>query len=138
INAAIGLVQLDRLEAEFKPARQRIAKYYQKMLKPIKGILLFEDDYEQTIPHIFPIRVLDGKRDLLREYLMDAGIECGIHYYPNHLLTYYGNLKGKLPATEKIYNQLLSIPLHPGLTEEDQEYIIENIKRFFETTGGKK
>ncbi|MEW6679745.1 MAG: DegT/DnrJ/EryC1/StrS family aminotransferase [bacterium] len=136
--AAIGLVQLDRLEAEFKPARQRIAKYYQKMLRPIKGILLFEDDYEQTIPHIFPIRVLDGKRDLLREYLMDSGIECGIHYYPNHLLTYYGNLKGKLPATEKIYNQLLSIPLHPGLREEDQEYIIENIRKFFETTGGKK
>ena len=125
--AAIGMVQLERFEKEFKPVRQSLARRYHEALKDIKDIVLFPDDYNTIVPHLYPIRVLNGKRDGLRQYLLDNNIECGIHYYPNHLLTYYGARKGGLPITEQIYNEFLSIPLHPNVTENDQEHVIKCI-----------
>ena len=63
--------------------------------------------------------------------MTDSGIECGIHYYPNHYLEYYGDGGMRLPVTEEIYNELLSLPLHPDLTRKDQDYIVRKIKSFF-------
>lgn len=125
--AAIGIVQLERFEKEFKPARQRLAKRYHKALEGIDEIILFPDDYNEIVPHMFPIKVLNGKRDGLKQYLIDNNIESGIHYYPNHLLTYYGAKKGELPVTEQIYSELFTLPLHPELTEKDQDRIIKCI-----------
>ena len=130
--AAIGLVQLERFEKEFKPKRQRLAKRYNEALKNIKGIILFPNNYDEIVPHIFPIRVLNNKRDGLRHYLIDSNVECGIHYYLNHLLSYYGRREGELPITEQIYNELLTLPLHPELKEEEQDYIIKTVKEFME------
>ena len=130
--AAIGLSQLERLESEFKPRRQRLAKNYFYALSGIAALRLFPDDYDAIIPHIFPIRVLNGKRDGLRQYLIDNNVECGIHYLPNHLLTFFGAGAIKLPVTEKLYSELLTIPLHPELNDEQQNYIIAKIKNFFQ------
>lgn len=129
--AAIGLSQLKRFEKEFKPSRQKLAKRYHKELSLINGIELFCDDYEKIVPHIFPIRVINGKRDGLRRHLIGNNIECGVHYYPNHLLEYYREQKVRLPVTEEIYNELLSLPLHPEIAAGDQKYIIEKIRGFF-------
>jgi dTDP-4-amino-4,6-dideoxygalactose transaminase len=128
--AAIGLTQLGRFEKEFKPYRQKLAKRYCYELRGINDIILFPDDYDEIVPHIFPIKVTSNKRDGLRQHLIDNGIECGVHYYPNHLLDYYGRGKVRLPVTERIYNELLSLPLHPDITKEDQEYIVKKIKDF--------
>lgn len=129
--AAIGRVQLKRFDSEFKSKRQNLAREYNKALNEIKEIELFFDEYDQVVPHIFVIKVLVNKRDSLRRYLSDNNIETGIHYYPNHLLTYYGGKKGFLPITEEIYNQVLSLPLHPDVSQEDQNRIINKIKEFF-------
>lgn len=129
--AAIGLTQLGRFEKGFKPKRQILAKQYTEALKNIKDLKLFPDDYDEIVPHIFPIKVLNNRRDGLRQHLLENNIECGIHYYPNHLLSYYGAQKGALPVTEQIYSELLSIPLHPDVTENDQEHIIKCIVRWF-------
>ncbi|MFQ5786622.1 MAG: DegT/DnrJ/EryC1/StrS family aminotransferase [Thermodesulfobacteriota bacterium] len=128
IFAAIGIVQLERFEKEFRPARQRLAKKYHKALQGIKDLSLFSGGYDKIVPHIFPVRILKERRDGLRQHLIDHNIECGVHYYPNHLLTYYGAQKGKLPVTEQIYSELLSIPLHPDVTEDDQERVIKCIE----------
>ena len=84
---------------------------------------------------------MNNKRDALRQYLIDNGIECGVHYYPGHLLSYYGkssshHLSGgyisrPMPVTEKVYNELLTLPLHPEVSEEDLDYIVTKIKEFF-------
>ena len=128
--AAIGIVQLDRFEKEFKPKRQILAKRYHEMLKDTAGITLFSNDYDKVVPHIFPIRVLNGKRDALQQYLVSNDIECGLHYYPNHLLSYYGKKEGALPVTEYIFSELLSIPLHPDLSEKEQNKVLKCIKNF--------
>jgi dTDP-4-amino-4,6-dideoxygalactose transaminase len=128
--AAVGSVQLERLEREFKPKRQMVAKRYYESLKDLPGIVLFPDDYDEVIPHIFPIRILEKKRDGLKKYLLDNNIECGVHYYPNHLLTYYGKRIGELPITEQIFDELLSIPLHPDLKNEEVDRVIKCIVEF--------
>ena len=128
IFAAIGLVQLKKFPL-FKKARQRLAKRYVVFLKNINGIEVFEKNYDNVVPHIFPIKILHGKRDKLRQYLDDNNIECGIHYYPNHLLSYYKSRS--LPVTEKAYLQLLTLPLHPDLTIAQQDNIMKIIKNFY-------
>jgi len=132
VMAAIGKVQLQRLEKEFAPKRKALAKLYRNSLSTVPNISLFINDLEQVIPHIQPIRILDGKRDDLRAHLESRGIETGIHYKPNHLLSLFGGGQIKLPVTEKLYEELLSLPLHPGLSEQDVEYVIDCVKEFFE------
>lgn len=127
--AAVGITQLARFEKEFKPKRQKLAVRYYEALKEIKEIELLPNDYKDVVPHLFPIRVSGGRRDALREFLAEKGVETGIHYYPNHLLSFYGKGKANLPVTESIYSQLLSLPLYPGLNEKDQDRVIALIKK---------
>lgn len=131
--AALGRVQLKRFEKEFKPRRIELVRRYRSAFNNVPGLRLIECDPGPIVPHIFPIIVLDGKRDVLRQFLTDNGVECGIHYKPNHLLNFYGDKKGMLPITEMLYEQLLTLPLHPGLTDEDADYVIEKVTEFFST-----
>ena len=128
IMAAIGRVQLNRFESDFKPKRIRLHKHYREILIDVDGIKFFETDIENVVPHIMPIRILNGKRDYVREKLAGLNIETGIHYKPNHLLSYYGCGKVSLPVAEKLYEELLTLPLHPDLNSEDVEFICEKLK----------
>ena len=128
IMAAIGIVQIDRLD-DFKIKRQQIAKTYTKKLNNINAISILNFDFNDVLPHIFVIKA--ENRDGLREYLIKNNIECGVHYKPNHLLTKY-NLGYNLPITEKIYEQILTLPCHYDLTKDDQDYVIGKIKKFYE------
>ena len=119
IMAAIGRVQLRRFEGEFKPKRILLARRYVELLREHRGVELFEANYGAVVPHIFPVRILSGKRDQVRNALLDNGIQTGIHYKPNHLLTKYGGGSVSLPVTERLYQELLTLPLHPDLSLED-------------------
>jgi dTDP-4-amino-4,6-dideoxygalactose transaminase len=130
IFAAIGRVQLRRIDNEFAPRRRMLACAYRRLLDGCPDIAFFDADYAEVVPHIFPVRIPDGKRDLLKKYLEDLGIGTGIHYKPNHLLTYYGAGRVSLPGTEKIFSEIMSLPLHPALKEEDLEFICGHIRRY--------
>lgn len=128
IFAAIGLVQLSRLESEFGPKRKQLKKLYEEGLSNIKNIKFQKVDSNAVIiPHIMPIMILNGKRDLIRNKLLNENIQVGIHYKPNHLLSYF-NRGVKLKTTEKIYDELLTLPLHPGLSSKEVKYICKIIK----------
>jgi dTDP-4-amino-4,6-dideoxygalactose transaminase len=79
-------------------------------------------DYDAIIPFIFPILVLNGKRDKLMALLKEKEIQFGIHYRPNHLLTYFAT-SYHLPVTEDVYEKVLTIPLHPEVTDADIDLI---------------
>lgn len=130
IFAAIGRVQLQRLKDEFSAKRVALAGRYRQKLEGIANLRLLEADLKEIVPHILPIRVLDGQRDGLQESLESKDIQTGIHYKPNHLLSYFGRGSGKLPITEQLYNELLSLPLHPELSEADVDYVCESVKGF--------
>ena len=117
IFAAIGRVQLRRFEKEFAVSRKYIAKKYTSLLKNNMNIKLIDMDYDNIVPHIFPILIQGGYRDHLFDKLKEIGIQCGMHYKPNHLLTKY-KTSYSLPVTEKAYDQVLTLPLHPEITDE--------------------
>ena len=127
IMASIGIVQLNRVD-EFKSKRQQIAKKYIHGLSSIQDICFLDFDFNEVLPHIFVIKA--KKREKLREYLISNNIECGIHYKPNHLLSKY-KIDISLPITEKIYDEILTLPCHFDLTLEEQDFIIKIIIGFY-------
>lgn len=129
IMAAIGYTQLKKFP-KFKEIRQRLAKIYQQELEGVDGVKLIPCNYDEVVPHIVVIRVREDKRDAVKEALNEAGVGTGMHYRPNHLLTLFaGNQDNKtLAHTDQVYKELITVPLHPDLTEDDIHFICGIIK----------
>ena len=126
IMAAIGKEQLKRFDS-FKRKRQLLAKEYLLRLKEIDGIQLLDLDYKNIVMHIFPI-LIEKNREDIRELLLKKGIQTGIHYLPNHYLSFYKNkFSSNLPITETIYPKLLTLPLHPDLSLIDIKFISKQL-----------
>ncbi len=135
--AAIGRVQLRRFAEEFAPNRVSLARHYRDRLRATPGVVLLEMDPGPVVPHIFTVRILGGRRDAARAALEEENIETGIHYKPNHLLSFYGGGKVSLPVTERVYRELLTLPLHPGLTDADVDRICDIVWRAVGEGGGR-
>lgn len=133
IMAAIGRTQLARLESEFIPARRELARRYAERLSALSGVALLRTDPEDFIvPHIMPVRILGGRKDAVVKALQEADIPTGVHYKPNHLLTLFGGGRERLPATEALYAELVTLPLHPGLSAGDVETVCDALARALE------
>ena len=78
------------------------------------------------------VRVLGGRRDALFQFLMDRNIETGVAYIPNHFHSFYREEGAVLPETEKAFKEILSLPLHFEISDEDVRQVIYNVKQFFE------
>ena len=63
-------------------------------------------------------------------FCWSGGLKRGIHYKPNHLLSFYGGGREALPVTERLYEELLTLPLHPGLGDEEIEVVIAAVREF--------
>ena len=122
IFAAIGRVQLSRFESEFAPKRKYIAQKYTSLLSGNKDVQLIPMDYSQIVPHVFPVLVQNGKRDKLIDLFKANEVQFGIQYRPNHLLSYFKS-PYSLPITEEVYSKIISIPIHPELSDGDLEFI---------------
>ena len=133
VHAAIGRVQLKHL-AEWNRQRRINAAFYSKYFEDSKAVTLTkESENVEAVYHQYVIRVND--RDNLQKYLKDAGISTGIHYpLPVHLQPAMKGLTApvRLPVTEAAAGKILSIPVHPFLTEDEREYIAEKITHFYE------
>jgi dTDP-4-amino-4,6-dideoxygalactose transaminase len=130
LQAAILKERLPHLDAN-NEARRRLAKRYFEGLKelPLRAL----PDNPGAVYHIFPILV--AERDHLQSFLNEQGIGTIIHYpVPPHQQQCYRDRAWadiSLPITEKIAQQELSLPLYPGLTDQQQDYVIDQIYRFF-------
>src|SRR2546425_3877544 len=123
VNAAIGRVQLRKLDL-WNKTRRRIADLYRRTLEGAQGITLppTETPKETPVYHLFVVR--SERRDQLASYLERNGVEAAIHYpVPIHLqVPYraeYGYSEGSFPIAEKLAGQVLSLPIHPAITEEE-------------------
>ncbi|MCA6439172.1 MAG: DegT/DnrJ/EryC1/StrS family aminotransferase [Chitinophagaceae bacterium] len=133
IFAAIGRVQLSRLDSEFAPKRKSLLSIYTTLLAGNENIILQKiEEGNDIIPHIFPVRVKNGKRDSLRAHLESKSIQTGIHYKPNHLLSLYKNDDNRFINTLNIYKEIVTLPLHPDLTEGDVKNICKEIINYLE------
>jgi perosamine synthetase len=123
VNAAIGRVQLRRLDA-WNEARRRLSQLYRKQLENVRDIILPPGDssMEKAVYHLFVIRT--RLRDQVKNRLADNGIETGIHYpRPIHLQAPYrqmfGYKEGMFPLSESLSSDVLSLPMFPTLNEDE-------------------
>jgi perosamine synthetase len=129
IIAAIGLAQLEKIEW-MNDKRRYWSSRYRESLKDISEINCPPvKDYMFPAYHNFVIKA-EG-RDELRKVLMGKGITTGVHYYPNHLFDMYKDYYRKLPVTESVWKNLVTLPLYPDLEEEDFQLIIKTIRDFY-------
>ena len=122
IMAAIGREQLKKI-AYFSKRRQEITSFYVENLKSIRGLTLLNLDYKNIVPHIFPVRILNNRRDYIITNMRESGVECGIHYMPNHLLSYFKS-RYQLKKAELIGNEIMTLPLHPNLIHSEIEKVV--------------
>ena len=130
INAAIGLEQLKKIDT-FINRRREICIYYEKAFKNIAGIKMLAVNYQEVAPHIFVIRVLNERRNDLIEYLRRCDIETGLNYIPNHLHPLYQQRDKAFPVSEQLYKEIITLPLHCRLSDQDVDFVIESVKEFF-------
>ena len=122
LSAAIGLVQLQKIK-KMNNKRKSIAKIYDKELNASKKI-----PFTSTcVYHLYWICVRDRK--IFRKKLLEKGIETGTHYKPIHQMSLYKK-SVKLPLTEKIAKEIVTIPIHPNLTGSQIDYIVKTVNRF--------
>jgi dTDP-4-amino-4,6-dideoxygalactose transaminase len=134
IMAAIGNIQLKRFKF-LSDKRKSLAKKYDKLLINHEQIKIIKHNYSYVVPHIYPVRILGLKDRIgLIKFFKNKNIEVGFHYKPNHLLDFYKKYKVHLPNTEKIFPELLTLPLHPDLRLNDvvkiSNILQKNIKQF--------
>ncbi|HYA92745.1 MAG TPA: aminotransferase class I/II-fold pyridoxal phosphate-dependent enzyme [Thermodesulfobacteriota bacterium] len=133
IQAALGLAQLSRLE-ELNNRRGQLADLYKRGLGGMDGLELpGVPAYPHTHAwHLFVIKVTSMGRERFMQKLSEYNIGYGIHFPAGHRLSYiqkrYKIKKGALKETERAHDKLVSLPLFPGMKEEDVSYVCEALR----------
>lgn len=129
ILAALGRSQLDKL-GQFVTRRSALVDRYHQLLRNIEGLRLPHIAAgAQPAWHLFPVRILDGRRREVFDRMRAAGIGVQVHYLPvyRHPVFAELQLQGSCPVAEQAYSQLLSLPLHPQMTERDQDRVVHEL-----------
>lgn len=138
-QAAVGIVQLSRLE-ELVNARKKCVARYQEALAKIKAIHFFEVlPGAVPVPLYYVVKIQEAGRPALRDellfFLRQRGIEAGVHWDPplhcQPLFRSYGYAPGDLLRTEELASQMLTLPLSSAMKEDDLEYTVQAIASFF-------
>ena len=130
LHAAIGVSQISKIK-EIRSSRQQACKKYYKELSSVDWIDAPEGDFDAVNPFLYYIRVLDGRRSKLREHMKAQGVDTGIHWQAGHSFTYLRDCRrGSLDVTERIVDQILSLPLHSKMSMESISLVISSIKSF--------
>ena len=130
ILAALGTVQLKKLDAMNEKRRVAAAKY-NKLLSAIPGIVVpVEKLGRKHVYQMYTVRVAKEKRNKFVQKLKDAGIEASVHFNPPvHLQDYYKEIyPTNLPVTEKIAEEIVTLPMYPDIREEDIAYVCDIIR----------
>jgi dTDP-4-amino-4,6-dideoxygalactose transaminase len=139
IQAAFLRIKLRRLDT-WNAQRMEAARRYAALLSSADGIVApFESDRSKSVYHLYV--VLHGDRDGLAEHLKSAGVSTGFHYpVPLHQQSCYaswGYATGALPVTERVSKTLLSLPMFPGITAEQQERAAAAVVSFAQVVAGR-
>ena len=131
IAAAIGLVQLERLD-DFTKSRIENAEYLTTQIDTIEGIEPpFVMDRVKHVFHQYTVRIGNGKRDEVKDFLTKLGVGTGVHYpktiYQQKIYQDM-DIKANCPQAEKAADEVLSLPVHPGLSVDDLGEIVNSLE----------
>ena len=128
ITAALGLVQLGKLEA-MNEKRRGLARLYDKGLSGLDWIRTPAlEEHVKSARHNYVI--MTDHRDELNRYLAGEGVSTGVHYYPNNMYRIYEKFGGNTPVARDLWSRLLTLPLYPDLSEDQADMIIRKIREF--------
>jgi len=135
IQAALGLSQTQRLD-EFVQKRHSLVKVYNDGLRDLPLIRPYQHPDTDSAYHLYVVRLIETEAPISRlqffQKLQEAGIKVNVHYIPVHLQPYYRQLGfrlGDFPEAESYYAQAVTLPLYNDLSEGDQSYVIETVRR---------
>lgn len=134
IQASLGLSQLKKLPM-MQEMRERYAKKYNEAFQNLPGIGLMDQmDYGRNAWHLYILRIEDLKidRDQFIEELKALNIGTAVHFIPVHMHPIYRETfhtkEGDCPVAEKLFSQIISLPMNPSMTESDIDYVIQAVK----------
>ena len=134
IQCALGLSQLKRLAPSLERRRALAARYQAAFAREAGLVLQAEPDDRRNAFHLYAVRIAGESPGPSREKIYNAlradGIGVNVHYLPVYLLSYYASLgyrPGLCPRAEHAYDGLLSLPMWHGLTDADQDRVIERV-----------
>ena len=136
IQAALLISQLDKLEM-FKARRKEIVKRYNEAFSRIPQIMVQEEIPDSdTTRHLYILRIRPERLSIGRKEFFEAlgaeNICCNVHYIPTYYFPYYQRLgykKGLCPKAEKLYEEIMSLPLYYAMSDKDVEDVITAVKK---------
>ncbi|RON49813.1 UDP-4-amino-4,6-dideoxy-N-acetyl-beta-L-altrosamine transaminase [Pseudomonas frederiksbergensis] len=138
LQAALGLSQLGKLD-EFIARRRELAARYDRLLAYLPLTLPSPQPEAESAWHLYVVRLQLDRISLSHrqvfEGLRAAGVGVNLHYIPVHLQPYYRDLgfaEGDFPQAERYYAEAISLPLFPLLSDEQQDYVVEQLRRLTE------
>jgi len=135
INAALGLAQLKKADWLWE-RRKYIAERYNEVFKDYKELILYKVKEDRTSSwHLYPLKLnleaLKIDRNGFIGELKKRGIGTSVHFIPLYRFTYYkerfGYTPQEFPNSEWVFERVLSLPIYPGMSEEEIDYVIENV-----------
>lgn len=131
LACALGIAQLRRLQ-HFKQRRAEIVARYREALATVDGLRLpAQRTHADPMWHLFPVRILDGRRRAVFESMRAAGIGVQVNYIPVYWHPAYQDLgyrRGLCPNAEAFYAEELSLPLFPDLTDADVDRVVSTLR----------
>ncbi|OOL37169.1 UDP-4-amino-4,6-dideoxy-N-acetyl-beta-L-altrosamine transaminase [Pseudomonas mandelii] len=135
LQAALGLSQLNKLD-DFIERRRELAARYDRLLAYLPLTLPSAQPEAGSAWHLYVVRLQTDRINLSHrqvfEGLRAAGVGVNLHYIPVHLQPYYRDLgfaEGDFPQAERYYAEAISLPMFPLLSDEQQDYVIEQLRR---------
>ena len=131
IQAALGVSQLKKATERLEK-RQQIATKYRKAFDGMPFQIIAPNVGVLHAWHLFVIQT--DRRKALYDFLRERNIFTQVHYIPVHLLSYYQSMgwkMGDLPIAEAYYQKCLSLPMVPSLSDDEIDYVVEQVKEFF-------
>ena len=132
IHAALGVSQLSRLDG-YISRRHELFRSYEAKMREFPIILPYQSMDCYSALHLFPIKIKDKtSRKRIFNQLREKGIGVNVHYIPVYKHTFYSKLGfplDYLPEAEKYYEGAITLPIYPGLTEVQVDYIVSNLER---------
>ena len=136
IQAALLISQLDKLDRFVARRREIVARYNEAFRRVPQLIVQEEIPESDTARHLYIIRLRPERLSIGRKEFFDAldaeNVRCNVHYIPVYYFPWYRKLgyrKGICPKAEKLYEEILTIPLHYNLTDQDVEDVIRAVEK---------
>ena len=132
LHAALGLEQLSKLDI-IASTRRATCRAYNEAFTCLEGLDVPPTDFDGITPFLYYVRVAPDRREDFRGWLEEQGVETGLHWQPGHGFTLFRDCRrGELPVTEQLVREIVTLPLHSCMAEENQGRVIAAVQSFFD------